>query len=166
MVTPALRSASILSSAPPLPPAMIAPAWPMRRPGGARLPAINPTTGFLRCADLRKAAPSSSADAADLADHDDRLGLVIGEKHLEDFDKIGAVHRVAADADAGRLPEPDRGRLRHRLIGQGAGARDDADPAAAMDVPRHDADLALVRGDDAGAVRADQPGLGRPTGRA
>ena len=27
--------ASILSPAPPLPPEMIAPAWPMRRPGGA-----------------------------------------------------------------------------------------------------------------------------------
>ena len=63
-----------LSPALPFPPAMIAPAWPMRRPGGAVLPAMNATTGFFR------RAPSGSGDfffggAADLADHDDRLGL-------------------------------------------------------------------------------------------
>lgn len=38
-VTPAASSALILSCAVPLPPAMIAPAWPMRRPGGAVRPA-------------------------------------------------------------------------------------------------------------------------------
>src|SRR5260221_6335116 len=30
----------------PFPPDMIAPAWPMRRPGGAVRPATKPTTGF------------------------------------------------------------------------------------------------------------------------
>src|SRR3546814_9292882 len=44
---PADFSASILSPAPPLPPAMIAPAWPMRRPGGAVTPAMKPQMGFL-----------------------------------------------------------------------------------------------------------------------
>ena len=39
-VTPAACSASILSEALPLPPLMIAPAWPMRRPGGAVRPAV------------------------------------------------------------------------------------------------------------------------------
>src|SRR5258706_571488 len=34
------------SCAVPLPPEMIAPAWPMRLPGGAVRPAMNPTTGF------------------------------------------------------------------------------------------------------------------------
>ena len=33
--TPAAVSAAIFSAAVPLPPAMIAPAWPMRRPSGA-----------------------------------------------------------------------------------------------------------------------------------
>ena len=46
-VTPALLSASILSAAVPLPPAMIAPACPIRLPGGAAAPAINPTVGFI-----------------------------------------------------------------------------------------------------------------------
>src|SRR5688572_2174547 len=46
-VTPAAVSAAIFSAAVPLPPAMIAPACPMRRPGGAVWPAMKPTTGFL-----------------------------------------------------------------------------------------------------------------------
>mmetsp|Transcript_70039 Transcript_70039/g.200729 ORF Transcript_70039/g.200729 Transcript_70039/m.200729 type:complete len:220 (-) Transcript_70039:376-1035(-) len=45
--TPAASSALILSWAPPLPPAMMAPAWPMRRPGGAVTPAMKETTGLL-----------------------------------------------------------------------------------------------------------------------
>src|SRR3954469_9053402 len=42
---PAAFIASILLSAPPLPPEIIAPAWPMRRPGGAVTPAMKPTLG-------------------------------------------------------------------------------------------------------------------------
>src|SRR2546429_639456 len=45
---PAASMAAILLSASPLPPEMMAPAWPMRRPGGAVRPAMNPTIGFLR----------------------------------------------------------------------------------------------------------------------
>ena len=37
----------ILSSAPPFPPEIIAPACPILLPGGAVIPAINPTIGFL-----------------------------------------------------------------------------------------------------------------------
>src|SRR6056297_1479331 len=42
-VIPADFIASILSSAPPLPPATMAPAWPMRRPGVPVRPARKPT---------------------------------------------------------------------------------------------------------------------------
>src|ERR1700709_231120 len=45
---PAARMASVLDPASPLPPEMIAPAWPIRRPGGAVTPAMKPTIGFLR----------------------------------------------------------------------------------------------------------------------
>src|SRR5690348_10537623 len=45
---PADCMASILDSAPPEPPEMMAPAWPMRRPGGAVRPAMKPTIGFFR----------------------------------------------------------------------------------------------------------------------
>ena len=59
-VTPAASSAAIFSAAVPLPPEMMAPAWPMRRPGGAVWPAMKPTTGFLNAA-LIQAAASCSA---------------------------------------------------------------------------------------------------------
>src|SRR5207245_11366032 len=45
---PADSMAAIFDPASPLPPEIIAPAWPMRRPGGAVRPARTPTTGFLR----------------------------------------------------------------------------------------------------------------------
>src|SRR5579884_2383673 len=144
--------------------------------GGAALAAGDDRAGMTHAPPGRRGAAGNEADdrlfaprgpeklgrlllaaAADLADHDDRLGLVVGEEHLQDVDKARAVDRIAADPDATRLAEPDRRGLRHRLVGQRARARDDADPAAAMDMARHDADLALVRGDDAGAVRPDQP---------
>ncbi len=60
-MTPALFIASILSPALPLPPEMMAPAWPMRRPGGAVTPAMKPITGFLVLCDFKNAAASSSA---------------------------------------------------------------------------------------------------------
>ena len=44
--TPATLNASFFSFAVPLPPAMIAPACPIRLPGGAVLPAMKLTTGL------------------------------------------------------------------------------------------------------------------------
>src|SRR5256885_16037660 len=44
----------------PLPPEMMAPAWPMRLPGGAVMPALEPTTGFFMFAFTQRAAFSSS----------------------------------------------------------------------------------------------------------
>ena len=92
----------------------------------------------------------------DLPDHDNRLGLRIGEKQLEAIDEICAVDRIAADADAGRLAKPDRRGLGYGLIGQRAGARDDTDATAFMNMPRHDADLTGIRSDDAGTVWTDE----------
>ena len=54
-------------------------------------------------------------------------------------------------AEAGLRQRPDD------FVGERAGARDEADPAALVDVAGHDADLGLAGGDQAGAVRADQP---------
>ena len=53
---------SILSSALPLPPDIIAPACPILLPGGAVLPAINPIIGFLILVCLINSAASSSED--------------------------------------------------------------------------------------------------------
>src|SRR2546425_6953924 len=46
--TPHSCSTAIFSAAVPCPPAMIAPAWPIRLPGGAGCPATNATLGLLR----------------------------------------------------------------------------------------------------------------------
>src|SRR5690606_20661247 len=46
--------------------------------------------------------------------------------------------------------------LMDRFIGKRAAAGHDADMAGQVDVPRHDADFAFARGDDAGTVGADQ----------
>ena len=47
IVTPASKRALTLWSALPLLPVIIAPAWPIRRPGGALCPTINAATGFV-----------------------------------------------------------------------------------------------------------------------
>ena len=64
ILAPAFSSALTLSLAAPLPPLMIAPACPIRRPGGAVRPAMNATTGFgfadvLLCCSRYSAASSS-----------------------------------------------------------------------------------------------------------
>src|SRR5262245_8214095 len=96
----------------------------------------------------------------DLADHDDALGLVVAEEEVQAIDEIGPIDGVAADADAGGLPQAGRRGLGHRLVGQGPRPGNDADLALGMDMPRHDADLAFFRRDDARAIRPDQAGLG------
>ena len=78
----------------------------------------------------------------------------------EGVDEARPVDRVAADADAGALADPQARELPDPLVGERARAADDADPARLVDIARHDPDLALAGRDDARAVRADQPDLG------
>src|ERR1700704_6660632 len=94
--------------------------------------------------------------AADLADHDDRFGRLVAQEHLQHVDELGALDRIAADADRGGLAEVFARGLEHRLIGEGARARHDADRAALEDVARHDPDLAFARRHHARAVGSDQ----------
>src|SRR5215216_1302218 len=49
ITAPASDSAAFFDAAVPVLPAMIAPAWPIRRPGGAVLPAMKATTGLRTC---------------------------------------------------------------------------------------------------------------------
>ena len=74
-----------------------------------------------------------------------------------------AADRVAADSDARALAKPHARDLPDRLVGEGAGTRNDADVALLVNVARGDADaaaaggvLAGAGGDDAGAVGADE----------
>ena len=168
-VIPAASIAAILLSASPLPPETIAPAWPMRRPGGAVRPAMKPTTGFRRprfASSARNCAASSSAlppiSPIMMIDR----GLVVGEEHLEHVDELGALDRIAADADRGRLAEALVGGLEHRLIGQRARAADDADAALLEDVGGHDPDLALVRASARRGNWARSAATSSPTARA
>ena len=92
--------------------------------------------------------------AADLADQDDAVGVRIGLEELEHVDEVHAADRIAADADARRLPDAARRELADRLVGERARARDDADVPGLVDVARHDADLAA----DAGAPGVMTPG--------
>ena len=58
---PASSKAANFSAAVPFPPLIIAPACPMRFPGGAVAPATNPTIGLVTLS-FAQAAASSSAD--------------------------------------------------------------------------------------------------------
>ena len=98
--------------------------------------------------------------AADLADHDDALGLRVVLKQAQAVDEAHAVNGIAADADAGALAEARTRGLMHGFIGQGAGTRHDTDAAWLVNGTRHDADLTFTRRDDARAVGSDQTHLG------
>src|SRR5665213_500919 len=98
--------------------------------------------------------------AAYLADHDDRFRLRIGQKHFQHVDEFGALDGIAANADRSGLAEALAAGLEYRLIGERAGARDDADLARFEDISRHDADLAFASRHHARAVRPNQPRLG------
>ena len=71
---PAASKAASFSSAVPDDPEMMAPACPIRRPFGAVCPAMKPTTG-LRDVLLHERRGVLLVGAADLADHDDGVGL-------------------------------------------------------------------------------------------
>ena len=98
---------------------MMAPAWPMRRPGGAVWPAMNPTTGFVKLL-LDVGRRLFLGRAADLADHHDRFGRRIGREQSQRIDEGRPDHRVAADADARRLAEAEPRELVDGLVGQRA----------------------------------------------
>ena len=132
---PAAVMAAILSSALPLPPEMMAPAWPMRRPGGAVCPAMKPITGFFTCSFIYAAA-SLFGVAADFADHDDGVGVGVFVEELDGVGVGGADDGVAADADAGGLADFQVRQLAHRFISQRAGAGDYAHVAGQMNVRR------------------------------
>src|SRR5712691_12498629 len=97
--------------------------------------------------------------AADLAHHDHRIGVGVVVEHLHDIDVFESVDRVAADAYAGRLAQPTLHQLTHRLVGQCARARNDANAPLLVYLAGHDADLDLVRRDDAWTVGTDEDGV-------
>src|ERR1700733_5619462 len=82
--------------------------------------------------------------AADLANHHDGLGGLIGKEHLQHLDEVGAFDGIAADADRSGLAKTFLCSLKHRLVSQRAGPRHDADLARLENIAGHNADLALA----------------------
>src|SRR5438105_9427127 len=91
--------------------------------------------------------------SADLADHRHGIGFGIVRKELQHVDKRRTDERIAANADARRLPHAQLRELMNRLIGERAALRDDADAAFAADLPGDDAGLGLAWGDGAWTIR-------------
>src|SRR5271165_1903360 len=83
--------------------------------------------------------------AADLTDHDDGVRIRIGIEDADRVDESGADNRIAADADTSGLPDAEAGQLTDSLVRQSARSRYDAHVALAMDMRRHNSDLALAR---------------------
>src|SRR5438132_4482975 len=94
--------------------------------------------------------------AADLADHNDGVGVRIVVEKLDGVEERGADDGIAANADAGGLANAELRQLMDGFVGERAAAANDADISLLVDAAGHDADFAFARGDDAGAVRADQ----------
>ena len=134
---------------------MIAPAWPMRLPGGAVRPAMKAATGLVTCCRTNAAASSSAVPPISPII---RIASVAGSasnivsRSTNDVPTIGSPPRPT-HVD---WPRPRLRQLPDGLVGQRAAAAHHADRALLVDVARHDADLALVGRDHAGAIRPDR----------
>ena len=96
---------------------------------------MKPITGLVTCA-RTNCGGVLLVGAADLAHHDDRVGLRIVLEGPEHVDEVGADDRVAADADAGALADPVPGQVIDDFVGEGAAAGHQPDPAGLADVAR------------------------------
>src|SRR5690606_10818711 len=72
--------------------------------------------------------------AADLADHDDSIGVRIIIEHAQHVDVLQARNRIAADTDDGRLTQTEFSQLTSGFIGQRTRTRNDADTAFLVDM--------------------------------
>src|ERR1700730_1574217 len=97
--------------------------------------------------------------ATDLSDHDHRIRFRIVVEELQHVEMLEPVDRIATDAYRRRLSQVEFCQLRNGLVGQRPRSRYHADAPFAMNVAGHDADLDLVRRDNAGAVRPEQQRL-------
>jgi hypothetical protein len=125
---------------------------------GGRAAGDEPATGFFMLALIHAAARSSAVPPISPI----MITPSVSGSSLKSFEHVDEVE--CRRSDRRRCPRTSTGRCRARelpdgLVGERARARQHADVALLVDVARHDADLALVRRDDAGAVRADERAL-------
>ncbi len=97
--------------------------------------------------------------AADLADEEDGECVGVCLKEFQDVDEVHVLDGVAADADGGCLSDAGVRELERRLIGEGAGARDEPDMSGLCDAGRGDAEFCLIRRQESRAVGAEEAGL-------
>ena len=71
---------------------------------------------------------------ADLANHDDGIGIRVLLESTQHGHKIGTVDRVTANTDRGRLSHSQRRHLLHGLVVQGPGAGYHADTSRRVDM--------------------------------
>ncbi len=86
----------------------------MRRPGGAD-PGDEADHWLLTPFLFQEIGGVFLGGAADFADHDDSLGFIVAQEHFQTVNEIGAVNRVATNADAGGLAQAAASGLRHDL---------------------------------------------------
>lgn len=98
--------------------------------------------------------------SANLADHNDTLCFLVVEKHVKTVDEIGSVEGIAANSNANALPQANLSGLIDGLVGEGSRSRHDADGASLVNVAGHDANLTLLRFNNARTVGADESGGG------
>ena len=146
---PAAFKADIFSAAVPLPPEMIAPAWPIRRPGGAVWPAMKRRSASSRCLRRSRRLPLRRFRRSRRSSRSHRSRVIV----LEKFKSIDDASCRLSGRRRCRWRSIAQARARStadRFIGQRAGTRYDADAAFLMDVAGHDADLAFAGRDHPG----------------
>src|SRR5215469_5691799 len=109
---PAASMAAILLSASPLPPEMMAPGRCGAAGNESHHRLLAAAFGFIG----EELSRVLLRRASDLADHYNCLGGLVGQEHRQHIDELGALHRVAADADCRGLPQSRARGLKDRLI--------------------------------------------------
>ena len=118
MVAPASESAPILSDAVAALPVMIAPAWPIRLPGGRRAARHQRNQRLGETALLDELRRFLLSVTANLPYQHHRFRLRVFLEHGQHVDKAGAYQGVAANTYAGGLPDARLGQGVDRFVGE------------------------------------------------
>lgn len=97
--------------------------------------------------------------STNLTNHNNTVGLLILQEHVEAVDEVGTREGVTTNTDDERLAKTLLGGLVDGFVGQSTGTRYDTDTATLVNESGHDTDLAEAGGDDTGAVGSNETGL-------
>ena len=91
----------------------------------------------------------------DLTDHDNTLCFWVNNEPFKNIDEVGSVERVTSNTNNSWLTKSSLGSLINSFVSKCSRSADDTDFSGPVDIARHNSDFALVRFNDAGAVRTD-----------